>query len=71
MKLAGLSPEAHGTLRALRNLARLRAFEITAADELIRGKYAEIRSENGLPTLRITQAGIAAPLDSAEGRPLS
>ena len=42
MKLAGLSPEAHGTLRALRNLREVRRFERSVAQELIQHRYATL-----------------------------
>jgi hypothetical protein len=64
MKLAGLSPEAHGTLRALRHLREVRQFDRTVARELIEHRYAELIERDGLsPKLCVTREGDALPLD--------
>ena len=51
--IIGLSPSAHGTLLALRDLGEVRLVEEAVAAELVEHGYAE-RVRNGL---RVTDAG--------------
>jgi hypothetical protein len=66
MKIADLSPEAHGTLLALQGLREIRLRDEVVAEELVEHGYAEI--VNG--KLRATEDGLSlrpfeeTPLDS-------
>jgi hypothetical protein len=66
VELSGLSPEAHGTLLALRDLREIAVRDKAIALELIERGYAELM--NG--KLRVTIQGMSArpfeqsPLDS-------
>ncbi len=69
MKLAGLSPEAHGTLRALRNLREVRRFDRKIGRELIERRYAKLVERDGLPPwLCVTAEGDAVQLSEAPDR---
>ena len=69
MKLVGLSPEAHGILRALRTLSEVRRFDRKVARELVERRYAELVEEEGKPAkLCLTDRGRAVPLLAAPDR---
>ena len=63
MGLSGLSPDAHGTMMALRDLGVLRRVDDAVAEEL----KAEGLAERAGPLLRITSKGRAwRPFGSGE-----
>ena len=70
MKLAGLSPEAHGPLRALRNLREVRRFERSVAQELIQHRHATLVSEGNVDKLRLAGDGDNVRPFRASGRPV-
>jgi hypothetical protein len=60
MKLAGLSPEAHGTLQALRSLCEIHRFDRNIARELVEHRYAKLIEKDGGPAkLRVTEEGLS------------
>ena len=62
MVIAGLSPEAHGTLMALQGLREIRVHDEAVAQELVRHGYAEIVDGK----LQVTDEGIGARLFEEE-----
>ena len=60
----GLSPAAHGTLRALQSLKQIRFFDDEVARELIARGYAELHEGK----LRVTKDGQRAHLYSEAPR---
>jgi hypothetical protein len=70
MKLAGLSPEAHGTLHALRNLSEVRRFDRRVAHEPVERRYAELVERKGeTAKLCVTDEGRAVKLFAAADGP--